>query len=124
MKLLGDGVLLVFDSPCGGVEAVVELMGAMLEAGLPPAHAGIHAGPLVERDGDVYGTTVNIASRIAAHAQPGMLLVSDPVIRECPELVHKVERLGEVTLKGLDEPIWLCRWVVLGRPEATAEAPE
>ena len=118
VKLLGDGVLLVFDSPCAGVEAVAELMGAMVEAGLPPAHAGVHAGPLVERDGDVYGTTVNVASRIAARAQPGTLLVSDPVVRECPELAARVERLAEVTLKGLDEPIWLCRWVVLGPDEA------
>jgi adenylate cyclase len=111
MKLLGDGVLLVFESPCTAVEAVVELMGAMLEAGLPPAHAGVHAGPVVERDGDVYGTTVNVASRIAAHARPGVLLVSQPVVRECPDLEGTVEPLGDVTLKGLDEPISLCKWV-------------
>jgi adenylate cyclase len=110
VKLLGDGVLLVFESPCTAVTAVVELMGAMAEAGLPPAHAGIHAGPLVERDGDVYGTTVNIASRIVAHARPGVLLVSDPVVRECPDFAALVDPLGDVNLRGLDEPIWLGRW--------------
>ena len=110
VKLLGDGVLLVFDSACTGVHAVVELMGAMLEAGIPPAHAGIHAGSVVERDGDVYGTTVNVASRIAAHAQPGVLLVSQPVVRECPDLAAAVETVGDVTLKGLDEAISLSRW--------------
>jgi class 3 adenylate cyclase len=83
----------------------------MVEAGLPPAHAGVHAGPIVERDGDVYGTTVNVASRIAAHARPGVLLVSQAVVRECPDLSASVEPLGDVTLKGLDEPISLCRWV-------------
>jgi len=115
MKLLGDGVLLMFPSPCVGVEAVAELMGAMLAAGLPPAHAGVHAGPVVERDGDVYGTTVNVASRIAAHAAAGELLISDPVVRECPDLGARVERLGEVTLKGLDDAIWLCRWLGPGQ---------
>jgi adenylate cyclase len=110
VKLLGDGVLLVFESPCTAVRAVVELIGTMAEAGLPPAHAGIHAGPVVERDGDVYGTTVNVASRITAHAQPGVLLVSDPVVRECPDFAALVEPLGEVSLRGLDEPIWLGRW--------------
>jgi adenylate cyclase len=117
VKLLGDGVLLMFESPCAGVEAVAELMGAMLAAGLPPAHAGVHAGPLVERDGDVYGTTVNVASRIAAHAAPGELLISDPVVRECPDLGARVERLGEVTLKGLDDAIWLCRWLGPGQTQ-------
>jgi adenylate cyclase len=111
MKLLGDGVMLVFESPCTAVEAVVELMEAMLQAGLPPAHAGVHAGPIVERDGDVYGTTVNVASRVAAHARPGVLLVSQPVVHECPDLEGRFEPLGEVTLKGLDEAISLCRWV-------------
>jgi adenylate cyclase len=85
-------------------------MGAMAEADLPPAHAGIHAGPVVERDGDAYGTTVNMASRIASYANPGVLLVSDPVVRECPDIAGSVERLGEVSLKGLEEPVWLCRW--------------
>jgi adenylate cyclase len=110
VKLLGDGVLLVFESPCTAMKAVIELMGDMADAGLPPAHAGIHAGPLVERDGDVYGTTVNVASRITAYARPGVLLVSDPVVRECPDVAALVEPLGEVSLKGLDEPIGLCRW--------------
>jgi adenylate cyclase len=110
VKLLGDGVLLIFESACAGVDAVVELMGAMLEAGLPQAHAGVHAGPVVERDGDVYGTTVNLASRIAAHANSGVLLVSQAVISQCPELAAKVEPLGDVHLKGLNEAISLCRW--------------
>jgi adenylate cyclase len=86
-------------------------MDAMLDAGLPPAHAGINTGPIVERDGDVFGTTVNVASRIAAYARPGVLLVSAPVVDACPDLAAKVELLGDVTLKGLDEAISLCRWV-------------
>ncbi|HJW21868.1 MAG TPA: adenylate/guanylate cyclase domain-containing protein [Candidatus Limnocylindrales bacterium] len=111
VKLLGDGVLLVFEDPCTAVTTVAELMASMPEADLPPAHGSVHAGPLVERDGDVYGTTVNVASRIAAHAAAGMLLLSDPVVRECPDIAPLVERLGDVTLKGLDEPISLCRWL-------------
>jgi adenylate cyclase len=111
VKLLGDGVLLVFADPCTAVTAVVELMGSMREADLPPAHGSVHTGPLVERDGDIYGTTVNAASRIAAQATAGTLLLSDPVVRECPDLASSVERLGDVTIKGLDEPISLCRWL-------------
>jgi adenylate cyclase len=82
----------------------------MDEAGLPAAHAGVHAGPIVERDGDVFGTTVNIAARIAGHAPAGTILVSEPVIHGCPELREQFEPLGEVTVKGIAEPIQLCRW--------------
>jgi adenylate cyclase len=111
VKLLGDGVLLRFDSACTGITVAAQLMSALVDAGLPPAHGGIHAGSLVERDGDIYGTTVNLAARIASHAQPGELLASTFVASECPDLENRFESLGAVTLKGLDKPISLCRWL-------------
>jgi adenylate cyclase len=110
VKLLGDGVLLLFESPCVAIEAVVELTRAMVKSGLPAAHAGIHAGPVVERDGDVFGTTVNVASRIANHAPAGTILVSEPVVAECPSHVGRFEPLGEVQIAGLVDPMMLCRW--------------
>lgn len=110
VKLLGDGVLLLFESPCVAVEAVVELSRAMVKAGLPASHAGIHAGPVVERDGDVFGSTVNVASRIANHAPAGTILVSQPVVAGCPELESRFEPLGEVAISGLVDPMTLCRW--------------
>jgi class 3 adenylate cyclase len=109
VKLLGDGVLLVFDSPCVAVDAVAELTRLMVRAGLPVAHAGIHAGPIVERDGDVFGSTVNVASRIANHAPAGTILVSEPVVETCFEHRDRFEPLGEVTIRGLVEPMQLCR---------------
>ena len=109
VKLLGDGVLLLFDSPCEAVEAVAELTRLMVRAGLPAAHAGIHAGPIVERDGDVYGSTVNVASRIASHAPAGTILVSDNVVETCLEHRGRFEPLGAVTVKGLVEPLPLNR---------------
>ncbi len=110
MKLLGDGVLLLFDAPCAAIEAVTDLSRLMVRAGLPAAHAGIHAGPVVERDGDVFGTTVNMASRIAAHAPAGSILVSDSVVAACPEHGGRFERLGDVVVRGITEPVTLCRW--------------
>jgi adenylate cyclase len=110
VKLLGDGVLMLFDSPCVAVDAVVDLTRAMVKAGLPAAHSGIHAGPVVERDGDVFGSTVNIASRIANHAPAGTILVSQPVVLGCPEREERFEPLGEVAINGLVDPMLLCRW--------------
>jgi adenylate cyclase len=109
VKLLGDGVLLLFDSPCVAVDAVAELTRLMVRAGLPAAHAGIHAGPIVERDGDVFGSTVNIASRIANHAPAGTILVSEPVVEACDQHRKRFEPLGAVTIRGLVDPMQLCR---------------
>jgi class 3 adenylate cyclase len=82
----------------------------MVTAGLPAAHAGIHAGPVVERDGDVFGTTVNVASRIANHAPAGTILASQPVIVGCPDLEGRFEPLGDVQINGLVDPMMLCRY--------------
>jgi adenylate cyclase len=110
VKLLGDGVLLLFDSPCVAIDAVVDLTRAMVKAGLPAAHAGIHSGPVVERDGDIYGTTVNVASRIANQAPAGSIFVSDPVVHACPGAAERFESLGDVQISGLVDPLRLCRW--------------
>jgi adenylate cyclase len=117
IKLLGDGVLMLFDGPCVAIDAVVELTRRMVRAGLPAAHAGIHSGPVVERDGDVFGTTVNVASRIANHAPAGTILVSEPVALGCPDRTERFEPLGEVQISGLVDPMTLCRWRPLGRRE-------
>jgi len=110
MKLLGDGVLLLFESPCDGVGAVAELSREMVKAGLPMAHAGLHAGPVVERDGDIFGSTVNIASRIANHAPAGSILVSEAVVLQCPSLTGRFEPLGDVAVRGLADAVRLYRW--------------
>jgi adenylate cyclase len=112
-------VLLLFDGPCVAIDAVVELTRAMVKAGLPAAHAGIHSGPVIERDGDVFGTTVNVASRIANHAPAGTILVSEPVALGCPDRTDRFEPLGDVPISGLVDTMRLCRWRPLGpAPEA------
>lgn len=116
IKLLGDGVLLLFDGPCVAIDAGVGLTRERVKAGLPAAHAGIHSGPIVERDGDVFGTTVNVASRIANHAPAGTILVSEPVAPGCPKRTERFEPLGEVHISGLVEAMTLCRWRPLASP--------
>jgi adenylate cyclase len=74
VKVLGDGVLLRFPSAEAGAAATLRLLAALPGAGLPPGHAGLDAGPIVVRDGDVFGRTVNLAHRIAEVAEPGVLL--------------------------------------------------
>ena len=64
VKWLGDGVMFHFREPTGGVVAALEMIGAIAAAGLPPAHVGLHTGPVVFQGGDYFGRTVNLAARI------------------------------------------------------------
>jgi class 3 adenylate cyclase len=101
VKWLGDGVMFHFRDPGPAVVAALEMVVGILEAGLPPAHVGVHTGPVVLQDGDYYGQTVNLAARIAEYARPGEVLVSQAVIEaaDCPDVAFT--DIGAVELKGV-----------------------
>ena len=72
-------------------------------AGLPAAHVGIHTGPVIAQDGDVYGRTVNLAARIAAYAQAGQVVVSEETARLSDHHDLRFAPRGVVDLKGVAE---------------------
>jgi adenylate cyclase len=107
VKWLGDGVMSWFREPGGAVLAALRMVKEVPEAGLPPAHVGVAAGPVVVQGGDYFGRTVNLAARIAAHAGAGQVLVSESVARSAsPPGVTFVDR-GELALKGIARPVRL-----------------
>ena len=108
VRWLGDGGMFVFREPADAVGAALEMVAKAPGAGLPPTHIGIHSGPVVFQDGDVYGTTVNIAARLSARAAPGEVLVSRPAAARIPPPVH-LEPLGPVELKGVAQPLEVFR---------------
>jgi adenylate cyclase len=110
VKWLGDGVMFHFRQPGQAVVAALEMVERTPQAGLPPAHVGLHAGPVVFQDGDYFGRTVNLAARIAGHAGPGQVLVSDQVVAACGDGAAIVfEPIGPVPLKGVADPVPLHR---------------
>jgi class 3 adenylate cyclase len=109
VKQLGDGVLLRMPDSETAIRTVAELVGSTDRDGLPPAHAGIAAGPVIVRDGDVFGQTVNLASRIADRAAPGEVLVEEGVVVALPRGTAVFEPVGRVELKGFPLPIALWR---------------
>jgi adenylate cyclase len=52
VKWLGDGVMFHFKDPGPGVVAALEMAAGVSEAGLPPTHVGLHAGPVIFQEGD------------------------------------------------------------------------
>src|SRR4051794_28547906 len=111
VKLLGDGVLARFPDVVSAVEASLELLRALPAAGLPTGHAGIHAGPLIARDGEVFGRTVNTAARIADATPDGHAYLTEELAPSLPPERFEAVPVGVVTLEGIGE----LRLVDIGR---------
>ena len=79
------------------------------DQGARSPQAGINAGPLIERDLDVFGHTVNLASRIADVAAPGEVLASEAVVEAAADDRFGYERIEDALLKGLPRPVALYR---------------
>ena len=107
VKWLGDGVMVQFREPAGAVLAALGMVEQLPQAGLPPAHVGVAAGPVVVQGGDFFGRTVNLAARIAAQASPGQVLVSQGVAESAPTEGVRFVELGELRLKGFARPVRL-----------------
>jgi adenylate cyclase len=101
VKWLGDGVMFYFRAPADAVLAALEMVAVVGRQGLPPAHVGIHAGPVVFQDGDYFGRTVNLAARIGEYARPGEVLVSQEVVDAADTAPVSFVEIGPVELKGV-----------------------
>jgi adenylate cyclase len=107
VKWLGDGVMLYFRDPGQGVLAALEMVDGIERQGLPPAHVGLHAGPVIFQEGDYFGRTVNVAARIADEARPGEVLVSQEVVDAAGDAPVSFTEIGPVELKGVAGPLRL-----------------
>ena len=80
VKTIGDAVMVVTSDANHGLEIGLALLRAVeREPHFPGVRIGVHYGPIVERSGDVFGATVNIAARLTAHAHVGQLLTSSAI---------------------------------------------
>lgn len=120
VKQLGDGVMLVFGDAGAAVAASADLMGRAGDRGLPPLHIGVSAGPVVERDGDYFGRTVNLAARLSGIAGPGEVIVSGSVADDVD--ADRLEAIGSRELKGFEAPIPVYRLRL--QPRRSGGGPE
>jgi adenylate cyclase len=109
IKWLGDGVMFYFGDPGPGVRAALEMVDELAAAGLPPAHVGLHAGPVLFQEGDYFGQTVNLSARIADYARQGEVLVSQTVADASQETGIMFGDIGPVELKGVSGTVHLLR---------------
>jgi class 3 adenylate cyclase len=111
IKHLGDGIMASFVSAvsavkCGTrVQKDVAKQGSENEQRAIKVRVGIAAGEPVEHHDDLFGCTVQLASRLCSHAQPEQILVSNVVAELCEGKLLPFENLGELELKGFDHPV-------------------
>jgi adenylate cyclase len=107
VKWLGDGVMFYFPEPEAAVLAGLDLVEQTPATVDVRARVGVNAGGVIFRDGDYFGKTVNVASRIADYARPGEVLVSDDVRARWSGEGVRFEPIGPVALKGLRDELTL-----------------
>jgi adenylate cyclase len=80
IKMIGDEVMFMTDDVVSGAALAVEMAATYnREPGLSDVRVGLASGRVLERDGDVYGAVVNLASRIVNVAYPGAVVVSQDI---------------------------------------------
>lgn len=117
VKRYGDQIMVVFDAPDAAAEAAAHMHQA-LEAlpavgGLPlGVHIGFHFGPVLQRDDDIFGDTVNLAARLASAAVKGQTVTSSETLaRLGPVYRAWSRRLYPIQVKGRAGEVELCEMV-------------
>jgi adenylate cyclase len=103
VKTIGDEVMVVSPDPASLTEWAVTFLSRFPQR--PQPRVGIHYGDAVYRDGDYFGSQVNLVHRVVNRALAGEVLVTDKV---CGAIAGsrrlEFEPIGEVKLKGFPEP--------------------
>jgi adenylate cyclase len=107
VKMLGDGAMLQFERADDAVAAAADVTAGTADLGLPAARAGVAVGPLIRRDGDFFGHTVNLAARICDAAGGGTVTAAREVADRTPARTWLP--IGDVALKGIPHPVPLVR---------------
>jgi adenylate cyclase len=109
VKTIGDEVMVVSPDPASLTEWAVGLLDRFPER--PRPRVGIHYANAFYRDGDYFGTHVNLVHRVVDRAQAGEVLVTDRVTGSLEERGLSCEAIGEVNLKGFPvaTPLYLVR---------------
>jgi class 3 adenylate cyclase len=111
VKHTGDGIMASFVSAAGAVRCAIQIQRELdKHAQANPdsslkVRVGAAAGEPVEQNNDLFGSTVQLAARLCAHAQPEQILVSNAIPDLCLGKGLLFEDLGEVSLKGFGSQV-------------------
>jgi adenylate cyclase len=124
IKTIGDEVLFVVDDPAQGAMAALELVERHLaDEDFPRLRVGVAYGQVLARLGDVFGPTVNLASRLTSISRPGRVLVDRGMAEALEDNeLFRLRRLRRTSVKGYRrlEP-WQLRRPLGEDPEFASE---
>ncbi|MBN6058560.1 adenylate/guanylate cyclase domain-containing protein [Nonomuraea sp. RK-328] len=105
VKTLGDSVLFVSGKAHETAEIGLRLLETHAKVrGMPQLRVGLAAGPVIWRMGDVFGTTVNLASRLTALARPGTILADPEMAEELEgDRAFELRPVNRLSVRGLGE---------------------
>ena len=119
IKSTGDGFLVEFDSALQAVECAIVIQERLQERNLRPVgqpirlRIGVHLGDVEEREGDIFGDSVNLAARIEPCADPGGICISESVFEQVRNKVaNGFEKLEPQVLKNVRFPPEIYRIVL------------
>lgn len=111
VKHTGDGIMASFVSAAAAVRCAAQIQRELAQRALDKnnhpvkVRIGGAAGEPVERGNDIFGSTVQLAARLCSHAEPEQIVVSSVVADLCIGKGLMFRPLGEVSLKGFDNPV-------------------
>jgi adenylate cyclase len=108
VKTIGDAAMFVGPEPAPVIEAALTLVEAVERAELPSLRAGLAIGPALQRGGDFFGHSVNLASRVTGIARPGSVLATAEVHDAVADRFDW-SNAGRHKLKGVSGPVPLYR---------------
>jgi adenylate cyclase len=103
VKSLGDGAMVRAADAGDGVRIGLALANGI--DGLPPVRVGINTGPAVERDGDFFGSAVNLAARLSQAARGGEVLLTDATRTAARRGRVALEERGARTFRNARDPV-------------------
>ena len=109
VKTIGDAVMVRYPAPDEAVRLGLRIAREVMAGhGFPTVRVGMHHGRAIERDGDWFGATVNVAARVAAVAAGGEVLLTKDVLEAAGELEGvRFESRGERSLRNVAAPVAL-----------------
>jgi adenylate cyclase len=105
IKTLGDEIMFAADSPARAARIALDLLASMRRTeAVPELRIGVAYGHVVQRNGDIYGTTVNLAARLTSLAEPDQIVV-DPELAKAlaGDAAFALEPIGTRMVRGLGE---------------------
>jgi len=117
IQYFGDGGLIIFTNSEDAVNCARNLQKELKEEPFVPLRIGIHLGDIIYKEGNIFGNSVNITSRIESMGIPGAVLISETVQKQLKNKPHfNLNSLGNFEFKNVDKPMEIFALVIDGFP--------